>query len=87
LDATVTQSSEFEAAHNVMNKRGSPYLRKAIFQSALIASFKYLVLSVYYQKKKAKGKHHLTCVRAVARKMCNIIYAVLKSNQPYVPKA
>ena len=68
-------------------KRGSPYLRKAIFQSALIASFKDPVLSVYYQKKRAEGKHHLTCVGAVARKMCNIIYAVLKSNQPYVPKA
>ena len=62
-------------------------LRKAIFQSALIASFKDPVLSVYYQKKRAEGKHHLTCVGAVARKMCNIIYAVLKSNQPYVPKA
>ena len=87
LDATVTQSGEFEAAHNVMSKRGSPYLRKAIFQSALIASFKDPVLSVYYQKKRAEGKHHLTCVGAVARKMCNIIYAVLKNNQPYVPKA
>ena len=87
LDATVTQSGEFEASHNVMSKRGSPYLRKAIFQAALIASFHDPVLSVYYQKQKAEGKHHLTCVGAVARKMCNIIYAVLKNNQPYVPKA
>ncbi len=87
LDATVTQSGEFEAVHNVMSKRGSPYLRKAIFQSALIASFKDPVLNAYYQKKRAEGKHHLTCVGAVARKMCNIIYAVLKNNQPYVPKA
>ena len=87
LDATVTQSGEFEATHNVMSKRGSLYLRKAIFQAALIASFHDPVLSVYYQKKKAEGKHHLTCVGAVARKMCNIIYAVLKNNQPYVPKA
>ena len=87
LDATVTQSGQFEATHNVMSKRGSPYLQKAIFQAALIASFHDPVLSVYYQKKKAEGKHHLTCVGAVARKMCNIIYAVLKNNQPYVPKA
>ena len=27
------------------------------------------------------------CIGAVARKMCNIIYAVVKNNQPYVPKA
>lgn len=87
LDATITQSGEFETAHNVMSKRGSPYLRKAIFQATLVASFKDPVLSSYYQKKKAEDKHHLTCVGAVARKMCNIIYAVLKNNQPYVPKA
>lgn len=87
LDATVTQSGEFEAIHNVMSKRGSPYLRKAIFQAALAASFKAPVLSAYYQNKRAEGKHHLTCVGAVVRKMCNIIYAVLKNNQPYVPKA
>ena len=87
LDATVTQSGEFEAAHNVMSKRGSPYLRKAIFQAALVAAFKDPVLSAYYQKKRAEGKHYLTCIGAVARKMCNIIYAVVKNNQPYVPKA
>ena len=87
LDATVTQSGEFEAAHNVMSKRGSPYLRKAIFQAALVAAFKDPVLSAYYQKKRAEGKHHLTCIGAVARKMCNIIYAVVKNNQPYVPKS
>lgn len=87
IDASVTQSGEFEATHTVMSKRGSPYLRKAIFQAALIASFKDPVLSGYYQKKRSEGKHHLTCVGAVARKMCNIIYAVLKNNEPYIPKA
>ncbi|MCX4326445.1 MAG: IS110 family transposase [Lachnospiraceae bacterium] len=86
LDASVSQSGGFEATHNVMSKRGSPYLRKAVFQAALVASFKDPVLSAFYQKKRAEGKHHLTCVGAVARKMCNIIYAVLKSGQPYIPK-
>ena len=87
IDASVNQSGEFEATHNVMSKRGSPYLRKAIFQAALVAAFKDPVLSAYYQKKKAEGKHHLTCIGAVSRKLCYIIYAVLKNNQPYVPKA
>ena len=87
IDASVSQSGEYESTHNVMSKRGSPYLRKAIFQAALIASFKDPVLSAFYHKKRAEGKHHLTCVGAVSRKMCNIIYAVLKNNQPYVPKA
>lgn len=87
IDATVSQSGEFDGTHNVMSKRGSPYLRKALFQAALVASNTDPVLKAYYQKKRAEGKHHKTCIGAVARKMCNIIYAVLKNNTPYeVPK-
>lgn len=70
-----------------MSKRGSPYLRKALFQAALVASNTDPVLKDYYQKKRAEGNHNKTCISAVARKMCNIIYAVLKNNTPYeVPK-
>ena len=87
IDATVSQSGKFEGTHNVMSKRGSPYLRKALFQAALVASNTDPVLKAFYQKKRAEGKHHKTCIGAVARKMCNIIYAVLKNNKPYeVPK-
>lgn len=87
IDATVSQSGEFEGTHNVMSKRGSPYLRKALFQAALVASNSDPVLKAYYQKKRAEGKHHKTCIGAVARKLCNIIFAVLKNNKPYeVPK-
>lgn len=87
IDATVSQSGEFEGTHNVMSKRGSPYLRKALFQAALVASNTDPVLKAFYQKKRAEGKHHKTCIGAVARKLCNIIYAVLKNDKPYeVPK-
>ena len=87
IDATVSQSGEFEGNHNVMSKRGSPYLRKSLFQAALVASNSDPVLKAYYQKKRAEGKHHKTCIGAVARKLCNIIYAVLKNDKPYqVPK-
>lgn len=87
IDATVSQSGEYEGTHNVMSKRGSPYLRKALFQAALVASNSDPVLKAYYQKKRSEGKHHKTCIGAVARKLCNIIYAVLKNDKPYqVPK-
>lgn len=87
IDATVSQSGEYEGTHNVMSKRGSPYLRKALFQAALVASNSDPVLKAYYQKKRFEGKHHKTCIGAVARKLCNIIYSVLKNDKPYqVPK-
>lgn len=87
IDASITQSGEFEGTHNIMSKRGSPYLRKALFQSALVASNNDPVLKAYYQKKRSEGKHHKTCIGAVSRKLCYIIYAVLSKNKPYeVPK-
>jgi transposase len=88
IDPSISQSGEYESTYNVMSKRGSPYLRKALFQAALVASNCDPVLSSYYQKKRAEGKHHKTCVGAVARKLCYILFAVLKSGKPYqIPKS
>lgn len=86
IDASVSQSGEYHSTNNKMSKRGSPHLRKAIFQAALIASFNDPVFSAYYQKKRSEGKHHLTAVGAVSRKLCYTIYAVLKNNTPYSPQ-
>ena len=86
IDASVSQSGDFQASNNRMSKRGSPYLRKALFQAALIAAFHDPVFSAFYQKKRSEGKHHLTAVGAVSRKLCNTIFAVLKNNTPYIPQ-
>ncbi|MFM1539702.1 transposase, partial [Helcococcus bovis] len=39
LDSSISQSGEFESTSNHMTKRGSPYLRRALYQSALRAEF------------------------------------------------
>ena len=83
LDASISQSGEYESTYNHMSKRGSPYLRRALFQSALIAEFCDPVFSDYYQKKISEGKHHLVATNAVARKLCHTIFAVLTKNEPY----
>lgn len=83
LDASVSQSGEYESTYNHMSKRGSPYLRRALFQSALRAEFCDLVFSAYYRKKITEGKHHLVATNAVARKLCHTIFAVLTKNEPY----
>lgn len=83
LDATVSQSGQYNATHNVMSKRGSPYLRKALFSAALIATQHDPVLKAFYEKKRSEGKHHLTALGAVSRKLCYIIHAILKKNEPY----
>ena len=83
IDASVSQSGEYRSTNNKMSKRGSPYLRKALFQAALVAAFNDPVFSAFYQKKRSEGKHHLTAIGAVARKMCNTVFTILKNNTPY----
>ena len=86
IDPTVRQSGEFSSTHNHMSKRGSPYLRHAIFLAATTCSFHNSPLNTYYKKKRDQGKHHLTATGAVARKLTTIIYAVLRDSKPYEPK-
>ena len=86
IDPTVRQSGEFSSTHNHMSKRGSPYLRHAIFLAATTCSFHNSPLNAYYKKKREQGKHHLTATGAVARKLTTIIYAVLRDSKPYEPK-
>ena len=68
-----------------MSKRGSPYLRRAVWLAATVAAFKDPAISVFYQKKRAEGKDHLTAIGHVCHKMLAIIFAVLRDNKPYVP--
>ena len=87
IDPTVRQSGEFSSTHNHMSKRGSPYLRHAIFLAATTCSFHNSPLNAYYKKKRDQGKHHLTATGAVARKLTPVIYAVLRDSKPYEPKS
>ncbi len=86
IDASVSQSGEFASTNNRMSKRGSPYLRKALFQAATVAAFNDTELSAFYKKKIAEGKHHKTAIGAVERKLCYIIFAILKDNRPYIKR-
>lgn len=83
LDVRVSQSGEFTATRQKISKRGSPYLRRAIWLAASRAAFCDPILSEYYQGLRARGKHHLTAIGAVSRKLCNTIYTILKEDRPW----
>jgi len=87
IDPTVKQSGNFTGTHNSMSKRGSVYLRRAIWNAAVVAAQQNPILSQFYQKKRAEGKDYMTSIGAVSRKLCYIIYAVLRDKKPYVPIA
>ncbi|MBO4779308.1 MAG: IS110 family transposase [Selenomonadaceae bacterium] len=83
LDSKINQSGTSQDSAGKMNKRGSPYLRTALFRAALVASSTDPVFKAFYQKKRNEGKHHFTCIGAVARKLCYTIHAILSKNSPY----
>ena len=68
-----------------MSKRGSPYLRRAVWLAANVAAFKDPAISAFYQRKRSEGKDHLTAIGHVCHKILAIIFAVLRDNKPYVP--
>jgi len=85
IDPTVSQSGNFLGTKNKMSKRGSPYLRRAIWLAATAAILHDPAIKAFYNRKKAQGKHHYVCVGYICRKLVNIIFSVLKSGQPYRP--
>ena len=83
IDATVHQSGQFNASQMHMSKRGSPYLRLALWQAASMAIRHNEELKIYYQKKRKEGKAHGTALGAVCRKLLTRVYAILKQKRPY----
>lgn len=83
IDPSVRQSGEFTGTKNKMSKRGSPYLRRVLWLAATNAIKTDPALKAVYDKKRSEGKHYYIAISAVCRKLCNIIYAVLRDNKPY----
>ena len=83
IDPTVKQSGEFSGTRNHMSKRGSPYLRRALWQASTIAVHYDPVMKEFMAKKRAEGKPYMNAIGHVTKKLTNIIYAVLRDNKPY----
>ncbi len=85
IDPSENQSGNKKSTDEKTSKRGSPYLRHAIYQAAFFASNKDPVMHEYYIKKRSEGKHHYVALAGVERKLLGIIFHVLKENRDYRP--
>ena len=90
LDPAVRQSGNFSGADLKMSKRGSPYARRCIYVLAIQSvslrvdgTAKNPVLRSFYEEK-CKSKSKMTALGAVMHKVCNIIFAVLRDERPFV---
>jgi len=89
LDPSVKRSGNFVGTKNKMSKRGSAIARRAIHTISIVSIgktragyFNNPVLRRYYDDK-CKSKPKLVALGAVAHKVCNIIFAVLRDNKPF----
>lgn len=83
INPTVRQSGNFLGNKNHMSKKGSPYLRLALWQASITGARFNPVLKEYYQLKIKEGKSHMTVIGAVARRLTGIIFAMLRDQKVF----
>ena len=70
-------------AYSHMEKRGSRYLRYALYNATKYVCHWDPTFSAYLAKKRAEGKHYNVALSHAAKKLVRLIYAMEKSRQPY----
>ena len=83
-DPSVFESGEFVGSRAHMSKRGSPYLRWALWIAADRARMYDPALRAYYARKRSEGKCYKVAMSAVVRKLVSVICAVMRDGAAYV---
>lgn len=71
-------------------RSGNKQLKNALFRSAWVASNCDPESAAYYQRKRDQGKRHNAAIICLARRRCDVIYAMLKTgsaHQSHHPKS
>ena len=83
LSPSTYQSGQLTNCYAHMEKRGSRYLRYAIFNAAKYVCIWDPTFAAYLAKKRAEGKHYNVAISHAAKKLVRLIYAMQKSGQSY----
>ena len=79
------QSGQLNNAHAHMEKRGSRYLRYALFNAAKYVCIWNPTFSAYLARKRAEGKHYYVAISHAVKKLVRLIFALQKSGECYRP--
>ena len=81
------QSGQLFGAYSHMEKRGSRYLRYALYNSAKYVCIWDPTFAEYLAKKRAEGKHYNVAISHAVKKLVRVIYRLEKTNQQYIKAA
>lgn len=87
LSPSTYQSGQLNNCYAHMEKRGSRYLRFAIYNATKYVCIWDPTFAAYLAKKRAEGKHYNVALSHAAKKLVRLIYAMEKSRLPYQPVA
>lgn len=87
LSPSTYQSGKLDNAYAHMEKRGSRYLRYALYNATKYVCHWDASFSAYLAKKRAEGKHYNVAISHAAKKLVRLIFALQRSGQPYYPAA
>lgn len=79
----IHESSQYEAKHTAITKKGSRYLRKTLYQIILPVIQHNPVFKQYYQLKLSQGKSHRCAQGHCVRKLLRVIYHLLSTGQEF----
>ena len=83
LDPVVKQSGNFQAEHMKISKRGSTYLRYAIYRVAFLIIYNNETFHNYYLDKRSQGKSHRVALGHVCNKLVRVIFKILTDEIPF----
>lgn len=88
LSPSTYQSGQLYSSYAKMEKRGSPYLRYALFTAATLVCNWDPTFSAYLAKKRRhRGQAYFVAVSHAAKKLVHVIYQLEKTRQPYIKSA
>ena len=85
LSPSTYQSGKLVNAYAHMEKRGSRYLRYALYNATRYVCLWDNTFATYLAKKRAEGKHYNVALSHAEKKLVRLIFALQRSGQPYVP--
>ena len=85
LSPSTYQSGQLDNSHPRMEKRGSRYLRYALYNSTIYVCLWDPTFKTYLAKKRSEGKHYYVALSHATKKLVRVIYQLEKSGQQYKP--
>ena len=83
MSPSTYQSGQLKNCYPHMEKRGSRYLRYALYNATKYVCLWDPTFTAYLAKKRAEGKHYNVAISHAAKKLVRLIFAIEKSRQPY----